>query len=95
MKRTILLMAAGLMLVSGVFAQSAATPAAQVDTKATQQVGAPDPQLIGVDKAQQELKEISISKFEDDGFWAGSMMSDYGYISLRRFRYRATAIAKT
>jgi len=85
MKRTIFLIAGGLLLASGIFAQSAATPAAQVDAKTTQPVGAAEPQLIGVDKAQQELKEISISKFEDDGFWAGSMMRDYGYISLRRF----------
>lgn len=85
MKRTILLIAAGLLISVGVFAQSAATPAAQVDSKTSQPVGAAEPQLIGVDKAQQELKEISISKFEDDGFWAGSMMQDFGYISLRRF----------
>ncbi len=85
MKRTILLVAGGLLLVSGAFAQSAATPAAEVDSKTTQSVGEPEPQLIGVDKAQQELKEISISKFEDDGFWAGNMMRDDGYISLRRF----------
>lgn len=84
MKRTILLIA-GLLSAAGVFAQSAATPAAQVDTKTTQTVGGADPQLIGVDKAQQELKEVSISKFEDDGFWSGSMMRDDGYISLRRF----------
>ena len=85
MKRTLLLVAGGLLLTSGLFAQSAATPATQIDSKSSQGVGAPEPQLIGVDKAQQELKEISISKFEDDGFWAGSMMRDDGYISLRRF----------
>lgn len=86
MKRTILLIAGGLILAAGAFAQSAATPAAQVTAKGdTTGVGAADPQLIGVDKAQQELKEISISKFEDDGFWRGDMMSDFGYITLRRF----------
>jgi hypothetical protein len=85
MKRTILLIAGGLLVAAGAFAQSAATPAAKVDAKTTQDVGAPEPALIGVDKAQQELKEISISKFEDDGFWAGSMMRDDGYITLRRF----------
>lgn len=85
MKRTFLLIVGALVVAAGAFAQSAATPAAQTDTKTTQAVGSADPQLIGVDKAQQELKEISISKFEDDGFWAGSMMRDDGYISLRRF----------
>jgi len=85
MKRTILLIAGAVVLTVGAFAQNAATPAAQADTKATQSVGAADPALIGVDKAQQELKEVSISKFEDDGFWKGEMMRDDGYISLRRF----------
>jgi len=85
MKRTFALIAGGLLLTAGAFAQSAATPAAQVDTKATTAVGAPDPQLIGIDKAQQELKEISVSKFEDDGQWAATMMRDDGYITLRRF----------
>ena len=85
MKRTTLLIAALLTAVAA-FGQSAATPAAQsASPSATQNAGAADPQLIGVDKAQQELKEISISKFEDDGFWVGKMMRDDGYISLRRF----------
>lgn len=85
MKRTILLIAGGLLIVSGTFAQSAATPAAQVQSQSTASAGGAEPELIGVDKAQQELKEISVSKFEDDGFWAGEMMRDDGYISLRRF----------
>ncbi len=85
MKRTTLLIAGGLLLVSGAFGQSAATPAAKVTAKTTQDVGAADPELIGIDKAQQELKEISISKFEDDGFWSANMMRDDGFISLRRF----------
>lgn len=90
MKRTILLIAGGLVLAAGVTAQAVnpsgpATTATASTTKDAVAVGAPDPQLIGIDKAQQELKEISISKFEDDGFWAGHMMRDDGYISLRRF----------
>ena len=85
MKRTTLLIAGGLLLAVGAFGQSAATPAAQVAPKTTQDVGAADPSLIGVDKAQQELKEISVSKFEDDGFWSASMMRDDGFVSLRRF----------
>lgn len=86
MKKTILLIASAVAVTVGVYAQSAAAPAAQVEApKTSQPVGAAEPQLIGVDKAQQELKEISVSKFEDDGFWAASMMRDDGYISLRRF----------
>jgi len=86
MKRTTLLIAGGLLLATGVFGQAAAAPAATpAATGTTQGVGAADATLIGVDKAQQELQEISINKFEDDGFWKGDMMKDDGFISLRRF----------
>jgi hypothetical protein len=96
MKRTILLIAGTFLLAAGAFAQAAAapaatptpaaqTPAATPATPATTDAGAPDASLIGVDKAQQELKEISIDKFEDDSFWQADMMRDYGYITLRRF----------
>ena len=44
----------------------------------------PDPTEIGVDTAQQKLKEVSISKFEDAGFWSVSMGRDQGVTSLRR-----------
>ncbi len=46
---------------------------------------APQPEFTGVQSAQQELKEISLSKFEDDGFWIGYIPRDDGFISLRRF----------
>jgi len=84
MKRTIFLIAGMFLLASGIFAQTAATPA-PAGTKAATDPAAPDPSLIGVTQAQQELKEISIEKFEDDGFWKAEMMRDDGYISLRRF----------
>lgn len=77
MKRIVATLTGLVLLAGGAFAQ--ATP------QADQNVGGADPQLIGIDKAQQELKEISINKFEDDGFWTGKMMRDYGFISLRRF----------
>ncbi|TFG59607.1 MAG: flagellar filament protein FlaA [Spirochaetales bacterium] len=48
-------------------------------------VGEPDPNSIGIDSAQQNLKEISISKFEDAGFWEVNMSKDDGIVSLRRF----------
>ncbi len=40
---------------------------------------------IGVDTAQQRLKEVSISKFEDSGFWRVYMPIDQGVIEARRF----------
>ena len=47
-------------------------------------VGDPDPSSIGVDTAQQRLKEVSVTKFEDAGFWSGSMPGDQGITSIRR-----------
>lgn len=35
--------------------------------------------------AQSLLKEISVSKMEDSGYWYGAFSPDYGYISLRDF----------
>lgn len=48
-------------------------------------VGATQPEYVGVESAQQELREISLSKFEDDGIWLSYMPGDHGFISLRRF----------
>ena len=40
--------------------------------------GRPQESAIGVDTAQQRLKEISITKFEDAGFWTASISLDEG-----------------
>jgi hypothetical protein len=48
---------------------------AQVDTSAN----------IGQDQAQQLLQEVSISKFEDSGFWQVYMPIDQGIVESRRF----------
>ncbi|MCL2043812.1 MAG: flagellar filament outer layer protein FlaA [Treponema sp.] len=49
------------------------------------EVGADDPFMIGVDSAQQMLKEVSVDKFEHDGFWYATMSSDEGYVTSRLF----------
>ena len=64
-----------LFLVTVVFASAQATVPA----------GEPDPTLTGVTTAQQKLKEVSVNKFEDAGFWYGMMPGDEGIISVRRF----------
>jgi hypothetical protein len=46
--------------------------------------GEPDPAAIGVDTAQQKLKEVSVSKFEDAGYWSAAMSKDEGLVTLRR-----------
>jgi hypothetical protein len=50
------------------------------------EVGAADPTRIGIDAAQQYLKEVSVDKFERDGFWRSYMSSDTGYVTSRLFR---------
>jgi hypothetical protein len=45
----------------------------------------PEAEIIGADTAQQLLQEVSISKFEDSGFWRVYMPIDQGVIESRRF----------
>ena len=47
-------------------------------------VGEPNAENLSVDAAQQKLKEVSISKFEDAGFWRVAMPLDFGIASIRR-----------
>jgi hypothetical protein len=49
-----------------------------------QGVGEPAANQIGVDTAQQNLREVSITKFEDAGFWYSTMPRDQGVTTLRR-----------
>ena len=48
-------------------------------------VGEPDIFLLGIESAQQMLKEVSVDKFEFDGFWYSIMSSDEGYTATRLF----------
>ncbi|OQY41065.1 MAG: flagellar filament protein FlaA [Spirochaetaceae bacterium 4572_7] len=50
---------------------------------AQQGVSEPDPGLIGIESAQQSLREISISKFEDAAFWYAKIGADDGIITVR------------
>jgi hypothetical protein len=50
-----------------------------------QDIGEPDPYMIGLESAQQMLKEVSVDKFEHDGFWNSHMSSDEGYVTSRLF----------
>jgi hypothetical protein len=49
-------------------------------------VGGPDPAAIGNDTAQQQLKEISVDKFEIEGSWHSTMSTDTGYTVTRLFK---------
>ena len=71
--RSVLFILLILSLVSvGIFAQSEAT-------------GEPAAEEIGVDTAQQLLKEVSVTRFETAGYWDARIPIDQGLISLRRF----------
>ena len=49
------------------------------------EIGAPDPMRLGIDAAQQYLKEVSLDKFEREGYWQSAMSSDDGYTTSRLF----------
>ncbi|MFW6274734.1 MAG: flagellar filament outer layer protein FlaA [Spirochaetota bacterium] len=46
-------------------------------------VGEPNPEQLGVDAAQQKLRTVSISKFEDAGFWDAEMPLEEGIVTIR------------
>jgi hypothetical protein len=52
---------------------------------AQNEIGTPDAERLGIDAAQQQLKEVSVDKFEHDGYWLSSMSSDSGYTTTRLF----------
>jgi hypothetical protein len=49
------------------------------------EVGGTNPERLGIDEAQQLLKEVSIDKFEHDGYWRSTMSHDEGYPTTRLF----------
>lgn len=51
-----------------------------------QEVGTPDAERIGIETAQQMIREVSVDKFEHDGFWRSSMSTDEGFTTTRLFR---------
>jgi len=49
------------------------------------EIGTTNPESLGIDAAQQQLKEVSVDKFEFDGYWLSNMSSDEGYTRTRLF----------
>lgn len=84
MKKAIiaLIAIAALVAVQGAFAQ---TTTASPTTGNQPNIGTPDATRIGVDTAQQKLKEVSVDKFEAAGFWNAFMSADDGFIQGRLF----------
>ena len=52
---------------------------------AQSEVGDDNPAMMGIESAQQLLKEVSVDKFEHDGFWYSTMSTDEGYTATRLF----------
>ncbi|MCL2602425.1 MAG: flagellar filament outer layer protein FlaA [Treponema sp.] len=57
-----------------------------------EEIGNPDPWLIGVDTAQQFLQEVSVDRFEREGFWRSAMSPDSGFVITRLFRGGPAAV---
>jgi hypothetical protein len=70
-----LIIALFLLIAGSLFAQQPQKP----------ELGSPDAERLGIDSAQQMLKEVSVDKFEHDGFWRSTMSSDEGYTTTRLF----------
>jgi len=49
------------------------------------EVGAVEPDKLGIDAGQKLIKEVSVDKFEHDGFWRAKMSGDEGYTTCRLF----------
>jgi len=52
---------------------------------AQSEIGETDPYMIGIDTGQQQLKEVSVDKFEHEGFWISHMSTDEGYTTAKLF----------
>ena len=48
-------------------------------------IDAADPNKVGIDSAEQRIKEVSIDKFENEGTWYAMMSADEGVVSSRLF----------
>ncbi|MDR1307336.1 MAG: flagellar filament outer layer protein FlaA [Treponema sp.] len=70
MKRILVTILFGAVLAGGLFAQ---------------EIGEPDAQQLGIMDAQLKLKEVSVDKFENEGFWLSTMSNDEGYTTSRLF----------
>jgi len=60
--------------------------AAGLYAQRTNEVGAIDVNRLGIDAAQQRIMEVSIDRFEREGFWLSSMSTDDGYVTTRLFQ---------
>jgi Flagellar filament outer layer protein Flaa len=86
MKKAIIALLTLAVVSAAVFPEAAGTSAAPV-------VGSDDPNKIGIETAQQKLKEVSVDKFEAAGFWDASISADAGIVTSRLFEGRPAGSA--
>jgi len=58
---------------------------AQQAQQTQQNVGAVEPGKLGIDAGQQLIKEVSVDRFEHDGFWRAKISHDDGFPTCRLF----------
>ncbi|MCL2191787.1 MAG: flagellar filament outer layer protein FlaA [Treponema sp.] len=51
-----------------------------------EEIGAPNPAMMGTVVGQQELVEVSVERFEFEGTWYSTISSDHGFTVSRLFR---------
>lgn len=57
---------------------------AAADAGTDKAVGVSTAENLGKDSSQQKLVDITIDQFEDPGTWEGSMMNEYGLVTIRQ-----------
>jgi hypothetical protein len=83
MKKAIIVL---LTLAAASFSLSAQAAASSTTAAApAAEVGSPDPNKVGIETAQQKLKEVSVDQFEAAGFWGANISSDEGIVTGRLF----------
>jgi hypothetical protein len=96
MKKAIIVLLALAALSASAFSQTATTspaPAASGAAPATTDVAAPDANKIGIETAQQKLKEVSVEQFQAAGFWDAAISTDQGLVTSRLFEGRPAGSA--
>jgi hypothetical protein len=81
----VLLTLAAVSVTLSAQAAASSTTAAPAAAAPAADVGTPDANKIGIETAQQKLKEVSVDQFESAGFWNAKISSDEGIVTDRLF----------
>ena len=70
----------GFIVLALVFSSALCVYAQSGDTAGNTSITDPDASNIGNDSARQALREVSVDRFEREGFWNVHISPDYGVI---------------